>query len=634
MNRSLLSGVLSVAGSKVVILVVGILTTPMLVRLLGIASFGQYSFVLSTFSVFMIFISSGITDGVRKFIAEERPVADWSEHVVGFYFRLALLFAAVGAGLLWYAADSGAIARFIGAEFTDYFYALAALVVAAQFRSFARKTLMGFGLERYSEPLQVLDTVAFVAIALPLVYLGYGVVGALTGRALSSFLVGVIGLALIHRTSSLRYVFRRTPPNFPRRSMFTFNSMSVVLVFLLTSLYHVDVLMLQTFRGSADVGNYKIALKIAEFLWFIPMTLQTVYVHSTSELWSKSQHAKISSLAARTTRYTFLLTGVMAIGLATLSGIVVPLYGGASATAATTPLLLLLPGALGFAVARPILAVAQGKGNLAYPVFATGMAAVINLSLNLVFIPLYGMVGAAVATSVGYGSMALFHFWSARKVGFDPLADARLVRVALTTAFAAPAIFALPSLVEGDFLTLAVVPPLGFVIFGCCALVTGAVSVGELLKVLASFPEPIGGVARDIYWSLGDRRISPLVTSTLQNVLIVIGVLLLITGLGVTLLGPSAGFGDSASASPNGSPTTVEPTTTEDGNPTSEQPTTTAETTTGEETTAEERTTTNDNTPVNNTTDDNTTADNTTDDNTTADNTTDDNTTADNTTDD
>jgi O-antigen/teichoic acid export membrane protein len=662
-NRSIWSGILSVVGSKVLILIVGILTTPILVRLLGIPAFGQYSFVLSTFSVFMIFISSGITDGVRKFIAEDRPVVDWSEHVVGFYFRLAVLFAGVGAGLLWYAAELGVVERFVGSEFTVYFYALAALVVAAQFRSFARKTLMGFGLERYSEPLQVLDTLAFVAVGLPLVYLGHGVLGALAGRAIASLLVAVIGLALIHRTSSLRYVFHRSPSNFPRHSMLTFNSMSIVLVFLLTSLYHVDVLMLQTFRGSTAVGNYKIALKIAEFLWFIPMTVQTVYVHSTSELWSKNRHGKISALAARTTRYTLLLTSLMAIGLAALSGVVVPLYGGSSSTPAITPLLLLLPGALGFAVARPILAVAQGKGDLAYPVLATGMAAAINLSLNLVLIPLYGMEGAAVATTVGYGSMGLFHFWSARKVGFDPLADARLVRVALTAAFAAPLVFLLPSLVKGDLLTLAVVPPLGLATFACCALVTGAFGIGELLEVLASFPEPIGGVARDVYWTYDETNFTPLVTSTLQNMLIVVGVLLLISGTGVALLGSSGGVGDTVSTATGPSTTTDQTTSdgeTAGGGGTSGERTTTAETTsdestggetapgettTAETTTTEENTTASDNTTAddNDTTEENATdGDDTTDDNTTAgDNTTDDNTTAsenatadDNTTDD
>ncbi|GAB7119119.1 hypothetical protein JCM9743_15820 [Natrinema sp. JCM 9743] len=63
--------------------------------------------------------------------------------------------------------------------------------------------------------------------------------------------------------------------------------------------------------------------------------------------------------------------------------VAVPIYFGAEAEPAITPLLLLLPGALGFALARPILAISQGEGTLRYPVAATGGAALLNLGLNL-----------------------------------------------------------------------------------------------------------------------------------------------------------------------------------------------------------------------------------------------------------
>jgi len=143
--------------------------------------------------------------------------------------------------------------------------------------------------------------------------------------------------------------------------MLTFNSMSIALIFLMMSLYHIDIIMLNRFQSDSAVGNYKAALTIAEFLWFVPMAIQTVFVHSTSELWSQNRYQQISELVSRTTRYTFLLTAVMAVGLAALADIAVPIYFGAEAEPAITPLLLLLPGALGFAIARPILAVSQGK---------------------------------------------------------------------------------------------------------------------------------------------------------------------------------------------------------------------------------------------------------------------------------
>ncbi|ELY60611.1 flippase [Natronolimnohabitans innermongolicus] len=539
MNRSLASGVASVVSAKVVVLVLTILTTPLLYRFLGASGYGDYAFLMSVFAIYMIFVSSGITDGVRKFLAEDRNAADWSEYVVGFYFRLAITLAVLGAAGLVLAAQFGLVGLAFGEEFAIYFYALALLVVTAQFRDYARKTLMGFGLERYSEPLKILDKVGFVVVAIPAVYLGAGVLGALAGHLVASLLVATAGLLLVHQRVSLSSVFDspRNGERFPRREMLTFNSLSIVLVFLLMSLYHIDILMLQQFRDSADVGNYRAALQLAEFLWFVPLALQTVFVHSTSELWSQDRRREITDLASRTTRYTFLLTAVMAVGLAALADVAVPLYFGSEAVPAIEPLLLLLPGALGFALARPILAVSQGEGTLRYPIAATGTAAGINLVLNAVLIPSYGMHGAAAATSVGYGTMFVFHCWSARQVGFDPLADARLGRSLLATVLAAGPIVALASAISNPWLALAVVPPFGLVVFVGFALLVGALNPAEPFEVLSAFPDPVGSHASAIRRRLENVGISSS-RSWFQNLLFVTGLSLLVSGLALGLLEP------------------------------------------------------------------------------------------------
>ncbi|GKZ16333.1 polysaccharide biosynthesis C-terminal domain-containing protein [Haladaptatus sp. T7] len=554
MQRSILSGVLSVAGTKVLTLVIGIMTTPILYRLLGPTGIGVYTTVLSVFSLFMILVSSGISDGVRKFIAEEHEMDCWEEYVVGFYFRLALVLAVAGAILLALATWTGVVAWIFGPEYELYFYLLTVMTIASQFQAYARRTLMGFGLERYSEPLKVVQRVTFIVVALPLVYymrnrgmLEIAVLGALAGKIAAATMVAVIGFALIIKRTSLRSFLRSTPEDFPRRRMLAFNSLSIVLILLLMSLYHVDILMLQLMSGSNEqVGYYRAALKLAEFLWFIPMALQTVFVHSTSELWSNGKTERISKLSARTTRYTFLLTGVMGLGLAALANIAVPVYFSAKYLPAVTPLLLLLPGSLGFAVARPILAISQGKGDLKYPIIATGTAAGINFVLNFLLIPRYGMQGAAVSTSIGYGSMFVFHLWSARKVGFDPLSDARLGRILGTTILSAPPIFVLARVLDvrpliAGFhvpLALALVPPLGLGVFTFFAFATGALGFGEVFDTLSSFPEPLGSRAETLQTKVRENTMS---SDSIQKLMVVTGILLFVSGIGYAFLDPGIG---------------------------------------------------------------------------------------------
>lgn len=515
MDRSILSGFLSIASAKAISLVMGILTTPVLYQLLGPKRVGMFGTVISVQALFMILVSAGVTDGVRKYVAEDRDRENWERAVVGFYFRLALLLAAGGAAVMFAATHFGVVEAVFGSAYEPLFYLLVVGVFAAQFWGYTRRTLMGFGLERYSEPLKLFNHGLFVGLALPLVTLGFGAVGALAGRVFSGLIAAIVGLVLIARRVSLRSAVGSSPGWLPRKEMMTFNSLTILLMFLMMSLYHVDIVMLQILVGGAKVGYYKGALKLAEFLWMVPLMIQSVFVHSMSELWSNDRIDRINEIAARTTRYTLLLTALMGLGLIALAEAAVPTYLGQEYAPAVVPLVFLVPGAVGFALARPVLAIEQGKGDLRYPIAATGASAVLNLLLNLALIPQFGMRGAAVATSVGYASMFGFHLWSARRVGFDPLADLRVRRVALTVLLAAGPILALPTFVPGDVvlpvvafavpLSLFVVPPAGLVVFLAAAYVTGAVGFGETVEILTSCPDPLGTVGRRLRQRFPER---------------------------------------------------------------------------------------------------------------------------------
>jgi len=105
-------------------------------------------------------------------------------------------------------------------------------------------------------------------------------------------------------------------------------------------------------------------------------------------------------------------------------------------------------------------AIAQGDGRLRILIIATGSAAVINLVLNLLLIPRYGMNGAAVATCIGYGVMVVLHGTAALQIGYNPFRDLRLKRIGVTAAVAAPLIFGLALIVDGAIVSLLIIPQL------------------------------------------------------------------------------------------------------------------------------------------------------------------------------
>jgi len=491
MQTSPIKGFFSILGGKVGLLLLSLLITPLLVRILGSSLYGDYAFILSLLGMSMIIVNAGISDGVRKFVAEDRDISMWESSVFGFYSRIGAFLSGVGAIVFFFANISGFTERFFRPEFETLFYFLGVLIVCRQFFSLVRNSLMAKGLEYISEPLTVVQKISFGVTGLSLALLGYGVEGILIGHIIGTVLGIIIGIYYLRHSYDFSYIFRKLPKTISKQELFSFNLFSVVLIFLTASLYHVDVLLLQPLVGSDKTGYYKAALVVAEFLWFVPNALQTVLLHSASEMWSKNATPDMTMIAARAARYTLVITLLLTIGIAALADPFVTIYYGDEFRPAITPLWLLLPGVLGFAVARPIFAIGQGKGVLKPLIIATGAAAMLNLFLNLFLIPRFGLSGAATATSLGYGSMVWFHVIAARRIGYNPLADLRLSRVLVTVVVTAPVVFGLAFTIPSHVLSLIVVPPAGFMVYFFVAIRSGVITSDELIPFIEQFNLPL-----------------------------------------------------------------------------------------------------------------------------------------------
>lgn len=454
-------------------------TTALLTRILGPERYGEYGTVIAIFGLFQILMSAGITTGSKKFFSENRPIEEWKSYVWGYYTRLSTLLAALFASSLIASVHLGFVEWWFGPEYIPYFYLLAALSFAIQYSDYVNRVLMGLQLERYSEPLKIVRRILYGVIGVGLAVLGYGVSGVLIGQIIAGFLVSILGLMILQPRLDLSTAFKKIPSSVPTQELRSFQNSSIIFVFLLTSLYHVDVLMLQQSVSEAKIGYYKAALILTEFLWIAPRALQGVMLQSVSDLWRQEKIQEITSIAKRSTRYILLFTLLCSIGLAALSAEFIPFYFGDEYQPAIIPLLILLPGTLGFAATRPVLTITQAKGEFKPLIIATGVAAIINIGLNGALIPIYGLKGAAVATSIGYGSLLFTQYWAARTLGYQPYDRTDLLRIASSAGISAPLILSISHYING-FMSLIVVPPLGAGIFVLASVITGALRVQEI----------------------------------------------------------------------------------------------------------------------------------------------------------
>ncbi|WML41893.1 oligosaccharide flippase family protein [Neobacillus sp. OS1-2] len=96
-------------------------------------------------------------------------------------------------------------------------------------------------------------------------------------------------------------------------------------------------------------------------------------------------------------------------------------------------------GVLGFvilftSIISTVIAIMQGLGSLLFPAFAVVVSFPLKYSLNSIFIPLYGTMGAAISSLLSLGLVSCLLFLKFRKMTIRPLFDWHFIRIVLMAA--------------------------------------------------------------------------------------------------------------------------------------------------------------------------------------------------------
>jgi O-antigen/teichoic acid export membrane protein len=167
----------------------------------------------------------------------------------------------------------------------------------------------------------------------------------------------------------------------------------------------IDQVMIKEMMGQKEVGIYSAAVGLSEVFYVIPvMICQSIYpsLVNAKKISSDLYYLRLRKLYSVMARSSLAI----AIAMTFLSGwLVTTIYGDAYSEAGSVLALHIWAGVFVF------LGVASGNWFLnenlqRYSSINTTVGAVVNILLNLILIPRYGIYGAAIATVVAYAVAA------------------------------------------------------------------------------------------------------------------------------------------------------------------------------------------------------------------------------------
>jgi len=178
-----------------------------------------------------------------------------------------------------------------------------------------------------------------------------------------------------------------------------------------------DVLIVNYFAGTRQVGLYSVGTAMAEVVWFIANAAATVLAPRVSA----ADAEEADRVTERVARVVASLALVAALGLAVSAPLVVYVFFGPAFGESAWAVWLLLPGIIAFSVGRILSMYLLGRNRLRVDLFASAVGLVVTLVLDFALIPRFGFRGAAVASSIAYAAAMLVDLvWVVRHSTITP----------------------------------------------------------------------------------------------------------------------------------------------------------------------------------------------------------------------
>ncbi|MCI5130486.1 MAG: hypothetical protein D3904_02935, partial [Candidatus Electrothrix sp. EH2] len=164
--------------------------------------------------------------------------------------------------------------------------------------------------------------------------------------------------------------------------------------------YKADIFLVNFFLGASSAGLYVVAVLIAERLWLISQAVSTVLFPRLSQLSHDEETRK--QLTPLISRWVLVVTCAIGCVLCLIAYWLILIIFGSDYLGAVTPLLILIPGIVLGASSRVLAHDIAARGRPELNMYTSVFVVLINIAGNIILIQIYGLNGAALATTVAY----------------------------------------------------------------------------------------------------------------------------------------------------------------------------------------------------------------------------------------
>jgi O-antigen/teichoic acid export membrane protein len=387
----------------------------LLARWMGGSDYGVYVYVWTWVLLLGSMMDFGISASAQKIIPEYRTAGEhallrgflagsrWMTFVVS--VAVSLLLACVVKALAPWIAANAIVPLYIGC------ITLPAFVVANTQDGIARShDWMRLGLM----PQFIVRQALIIGITAGAVVLGFnlGATAAMMASAAAVWIAMISQMIVLNRRLALHIE--------PGAKQYDFRGwLAVSLPILLVESFYLllsytDVLVLQQFRSSEEVGIYFAVVKTLALVSFIHYAMSATTAHRFAEYHALGDKQRLSAYVAHAINWTFWPSLAATIALLVLGKPLLWLFGAQFVTGYDIMFIAAI-GLVARSAIGPVERLLNMLGHQYICAAAYAFAFAMNVVLCLALVPRFGGYGAAAATSISLVVETALLFWIVRR---------------------------------------------------------------------------------------------------------------------------------------------------------------------------------------------------------------------------
>lgn len=348
----------------------------------------------------------------------------------------------------------------------------------------------------YSFIINILQNIIKLIVLIFFIFLGFKADTLMISFLLGIFVMLIVAYLVCRHYISLvfeRYILNGKEKKGILQAIFNYSIplMFSSVTFIIYS--GIDSFVLAFFRGTYDVGIYNAAIPLVALMGLIPdLFIQLFYPLVTKEF-AKKNFELIKELSKQISKWIFMLVLPIFLIIFIFPEIIISLLFGEQYISAANSLRILSIGGFIFTFQGLLTVLLSMAGKSKILLINFLITLLLNLILNILFIPKYGLIGAAISTSFVWMIFTFILFIEIKKiVHFIPLKRA-IGKILVISLIPASLLFILKMLIRMNLFSTLVLIIFFVLSYLILMYITGCFDKKDLMILRSIKRKLIGG---------------------------------------------------------------------------------------------------------------------------------------------